>query len=404
MADPVDIRVLIGLPPDDTYRAFQARDELRTTVKWSEMWEADHARAFTVAKVAKLHLLDTIRNSLADVLANGGTFEQWKDRIVPDLQRDGWWGRVEDRELTGTSQPVFVGPRRLETIYRTNMRVSRAAGQYARIQDRKGVAPYLRYSAVMDRRTRPLHRQWHGTILRVDDEWWETHFPPCGWNCRCTVMQLSERDLKANGWTVSERPPEGPPSRFWRAGAEAPEAVPAGIDPGWAYNPGKASMRAIADRAAVSLERTATADLALARGELRELVDSPAFLQAMDEPGTGFPVMVLDDATRDLIGALPRVAMLSSETYQKQRRAHPELVTADYRRIPEIGAAPDVVATEGDNVLILAKQGDGTWLVTVLKRTTSGQGLFVTSFRRQNARSLPRLLRDAAIVRDERAG
>lgn len=262
MPDPVDIRALIGLPPEETARAFEARDELRPTVRWSEMFHDDHARAFTVAKVAKLDLLETIRVSLERVLKEGGTFEQWQAQIRPELERAGWWGRVQDKSLTGTSRPVLVGPRRLRTIYSTNLRVSRAAGQWARIQELKDVAPYLRYSAVMDGRTRPLHRAWHGTILAVDHPWWETHFPPCGWNCRCTVIQLSDRDLRRNGWLVTKNPPRsGPPRSFWRAGADRPEAVPAGIDPGWAYHPGKASMRAIAAKAAATIEEIAKRDV-----------------------------------------------------------------------------------------------------------------------------------------------
>lgn len=395
----VDIRPLIGLPPEDTFRAFRGRDELRLTTKWHEMWQEEHARAFTVAKVARLDLLDTIRNSLADVLANGGTFEQWKDRIIPDLQRAGWWGRVEDKSLTGTSAPVFIGPRRLETIYRTNMRVSRAAGQWARIQDRKDVAPFLRYSAVMDDRTRPLHRQWHGTILPVDHPWWDTHFPPCGWNCRCTATQLSERDLRARGWEVNKAPPpEGPPSRFWRAGSPTPEAVPAGIDPGWAYNPGKASMRAIADKAAATLEAQAGGDLAGARAAVRDLVDSPAFLQALDEPGTAFPVMVLDDEVRAQISAQGHVAMLSSETYAKQRRNHPELLAADYRRLPDIGAAPDLIFQQDDRRLILTRAADGRWMKAVVKVTADRGELFVISLQYARAAEIARLRRRFKLV------
>jgi SPP1 gp7 family putative phage head morphogenesis protein len=395
----IDIRPLIGLPPDDTRRAFDARGELRTTVKWHEMWQGEHARAFTVAKVARLDLLDTIRNSLADVLANGGTFEQWKANIIPDLQRAGWWGRVEDRELTGTSAPVFVGPRRLETIFRTNLRVSRAAGQWARIQDRKDVAPHLRYSAVMDGRTRPLHRLWHGTILPVDHAWWDTHFPPCGWNCRCVVVQLSERDLRANGWEVSKTPPkEGAPRAFWRAGSERPESVPAGIDPGWAYNPGKASMRGMAETAAASLARTAEADLAGARAALRELVDSPSFPHALDEAGAAFPVMLLDDELRGALGAQSRVGMLSAETFAKQRRSHPDIGVAEYRRLPEIGAAPDLVFRQDDQRLVLMRSADGRWMKAVVKVTADRGELFVTSLQWARAREIQRLRRRHALV------
>jgi SPP1 gp7 family putative phage head morphogenesis protein len=398
MAD-VDIRPLIGLPPADTRRAFDARGELRTTVKWHEMWESEHARAFTVAKIARLDLLDTIRNSLADILANGGTLEQWKARIIPDLQRAGWWGRIEDRELTGTSAPVFVGPRRLETIFRTNMRVSRAAGQWARIQDRKDVAPYLRYSAVMDGRTRPLHRLWHGTILPVDHEWWNAHFPPCGWNCRCTVIQLSERDLRERGWKVSKGPPPGgAPRAFWRAGSDKPERVPAGIDPGWAYNPGRASMRGVAETARATLARTAEFDLAGARAALRELLDSPSFPHALEEPGTSFPVMLLDDELRIALGAQGRVGILSAETFANQRRQHPEIGVAEYRQLPEIGGAPDLVFRQDDQRLMFMRASDGRWMKAVVNVSGDRGALLVTSLQWATAREIQRARRRHALL------
>lgn len=405
MADRPDIRQLIHLPPDDTRRAFEARDELRVTVKWHEMWQAEHARAFTVAKVARLDLLDTIRTSLADAIANGATFDQWKDRLIPDLQRAGWWGRVQDRELTGTSAPIRVGPRRLRTIFYTNLRVSRAAGQWARIQARKSVAPYIRYSAVMDSRTRPTHRRWHGTILPVDHPWWNEHFPPCGWNCRCTVMQLGDRDLRANGWSVSKQPPQdGPPTSFWRAGSPTPESVPAGIDPGFAYNPGQASMRAIADKATATIERAAAYDMAIARDALNDLVASPAFLNAMDEPGTAFPVMVLDDDVRQRVAAEGRVAVLSADTYQKQRRSHSELTTDDYRQLPRLGAAPELIFQQDDRRIILMRAEGGHWMKAVVKAADDGRQLFVTSFQRARNREVLRLRRRHRLIFGDWAG
>lgn len=260
------LRPLIGLPPNDTRRAFEARMELRATVKWHEMWQGEHARAFTVAKLARLDLLDDIRNSLADALNNGATLDQWKANLVPTLQRAGWWGRVGDRDLTGTSAPVNIGPRRLETIFRTNMRVSRAAGQWARIQDRKDVAPFLAYFALDDGRARHKHAEWGGllgqprVILPVDDPTWDWLYPPNDWGCRCHVIQLSQTDLDRRGWKVSPAPERGTLKRFFRAGSATPEMVPEGIGPGWAYNPGKASQQAVAEKAEAVLNAIAAAD------------------------------------------------------------------------------------------------------------------------------------------------
>jgi SPP1 gp7 family putative phage head morphogenesis protein len=374
MPDTPPIQSVIGLPPDETVAAFRARDDLRVTNRWSEMWHGDHARAFTVAKVAKLDLLNTIRASLDDVVANGGTFEQWQDKLVPELEKAGWWGDVDDRDLTGADHVIHVGPRRLRTIFDTNLRMSRAAGRWTRIQALKDVRPYLRYTAVMDGRTRPQHRIWHGTILPVDHPWWDTHFPPCGWNCRCTVRQLSARDLVRHHWHVSDVPREGPPKLFYRAGSTEPVAVPAGISPGFAYNPGKAHMAAVADKATRSLEATAALDVAAARSTLDELVQSDAFLQALAEPGASFPVMVLDDAVAKRIGATNRVPVLSSDSYAKQlgrtnrSAGHAELTIDQYRMLPEIGATPKYIFDAGKERHFAFFRPDlNKWLVAILK-------------------------------------
>jgi len=392
------LALTIGLPPAETVRAFEARDDLRQTVRWSEMWHEDHARAFTVAKVAKLDLLATIRRSLDDMLRNGGTFEAWQAAIQPELVKAGWWGRVDDRALTGADHAITVGPRRLRTIYDTNLRMSRAAGRWSRIQELKAERPFLRYTAVMDARTRPEHRVWHGTILHVDDPWWDTHYPPCGWFCRCTVRQLSQRDLDRKGWSVSSVPPEGSPKRFYRAGGEM-VAVPAGIAPGFAYNPGKASMAAVADKAIRTLEETAYLDLAAARTVLDDLVASDAFLETLAEPGAAFPVMVLDERLRTAIGADARVVRLSSDTYAKQRgqtersSGHGELTVADYRRLPGIGGAPDHAFKDRDRHIVVMKSDGGDWWYAVVKTTSDGHELYLSSFRRGDDRNLRRLQR-----------
>jgi hypothetical protein len=167
--------------------------------------------------------------------------------------------------------------------------MARAAALWDRIQASKATLPYLRYSAVMDGRTRPLHALWHGTILPVDHPWWLTHFPPNGWRCRCTVMQLNDRMLARRGWTVSKTPPEGPVRPFWRKGAREPVFVPAGIDPGFGYNAGIAREVALSRKAAESLDQARAAGMsevaAALHAELTGLLRSrPQLLPARPQP------------------------------------------------------------------------------------------------------------------------
>jgi hypothetical protein len=74
------------------------------------------------------------------------------------------------------------------------------------------VRPWLRYVHVdpnlTQRTSRHEHAEWHGLILPVDHEWWLTHYSRNGWNCRCYVVSVSERDLGRYGWRVSEEAPD----------------------------------------------------------------------------------------------------------------------------------------------------------------------------------------------------
>ncbi len=256
MTDPVDIRQLVNLPPDEAIRFLDAKG-YRVSVDWRDTWQDEHASAFTVAKVARVDLLREIHVSLLDAMASGQTFDDWKAGLQPRLEAAGWWGRVVDPDITGTADPVIVGPRRLRTIYDTNLRMARATALWGRIEAGKAAMPYLRYSAVLDGRTRPQHRAWHDIVLPVDHPWWRTHFPPNGWNCRCTAVQMNDRMLARRGLKVTENPPEGPPVAYLRRGGGAPEFAPAGIDPGFAYNPGRARARLVLEKAADSLTRAA---------------------------------------------------------------------------------------------------------------------------------------------------
>lgn len=49
---------------------------------------------------------------------------------------------------------------------------------------------YLQYRTMMDDKVRPEHASLHGVTLPADDSFWDEYYPPNGWNCRCTVVQV----------------------------------------------------------------------------------------------------------------------------------------------------------------------------------------------------------------------
>lgn len=48
----------------------------------------------------------------------------------------------------------------------------------------------LQYRTAMDDKVREEHAILQGTTLPPSDPFWDKYYPPLGWNCRCTVVQV----------------------------------------------------------------------------------------------------------------------------------------------------------------------------------------------------------------------
>ena len=52
----------------------------------------------------------------------------------------------------------------------------------------------LQYRTALDDKVRPEHAALEGVTLPQDDPFWNTAFPPNGWNCRCNVVPVLKED------------------------------------------------------------------------------------------------------------------------------------------------------------------------------------------------------------------
>ena len=55
----------------------------------------------------------------------------------------------------------------------------------------------LQYRTAADGKVRPEHASMHGITLPPSDSFWEEFYPPNGWNCRCTVVQVRKSKYPA---------------------------------------------------------------------------------------------------------------------------------------------------------------------------------------------------------------
>lgn len=230
---------LMPLSPEEAIKYFRAKG-YKFSWNWYELWQEAHTKAFTVAKAMRQDILEDIWEALDKALAEGTTLQKFKSDLTPILQEKGWWGRKLVGDKEGAVEVQLGSPHRLKTIFNVNIQTSYQAGHYKAMTDPDVLEarPYFRYVAVNDSRTRPEHSAWHNTVLPADDPWWDTHYPPNGWNCRCTVVSVSDNEIKRDGLSINKSPKI---ETYEWLNPKTGEIIdlPKGIDPGWAYNPGK---------------------------------------------------------------------------------------------------------------------------------------------------------------------
>lgn len=219
----------------------QAIDFYRDKIKlpssgWTDIWQQQHSHAFVVAGASSDALVEDLYNAIQDAKANGGGYADFKGRFEDIASKHGWAYK---------GSPGW----RSRIIYDTNIKQSYSAGRYQQMQAVKHLRPFWQYKHNTLEHPRLTHKAWDGMILPADDAWWDTHMPQNAWGCNCTVHSLSrveaKREWEARGMTG----PDESPDIIWeektvgRYGSN-PRTVltPQGIDPGFAYNPGKAYL------------------------------------------------------------------------------------------------------------------------------------------------------------------
>jgi SPP1 gp7 family putative phage head morphogenesis protein len=71
---------------------------------------------------------------------------------------------------------------------------ARSTKNWNAIERDKYILKYLTYETVGDSRVRPTHAELDGITRPVDDQFWDSYYPPNGWRCRCSTT--SHEDVK----------------------------------------------------------------------------------------------------------------------------------------------------------------------------------------------------------------
>lgn len=214
MAEPHPIAVVFS----EAIEALRRRVAIGAD-EWQQILAEEGVTASLIAEDMVTSVVEDLARAALDALEQGSSLEMFRkdyDRIV---KASGWSYKGDSGWHS-------------ELVFRMHTGMATAAGRWEQAQRLQAAQPgrviYARYVTVGDHRVRPTHQEWQGIILPITHPFWQTHWPPNGFNCRCTIQIVLESDLRRYGWTVT---PDNDPRL----------AVPP--DQGWEFNPGVASER-----------------------------------------------------------------------------------------------------------------------------------------------------------------
>lgn len=135
------------------------------------------SRAFAVAGIDDASTLQRVRDRLAD-LPSGGNWNDIRNDIAADI------------DLTDDA-----AQRKAENLLRIHGFQAYAVSRHQAQFDPDNLATYLKYVTCHDDRVRPEHAALDGIILPRSDPFWNTHYPPWDWGCRCLAVEMMAEEV-----------------------------------------------------------------------------------------------------------------------------------------------------------------------------------------------------------------
>ena len=170
--------------------------------------------AIIVAKNTSLVIEAAAQNAASEIVTNGQHVRQ---------------GMLTMKEHLASAGLSAQRPWLIETLVRTQTQLAYGAGRWQMGQDPR-IQEILwgwEYKTVGDDRVRPAHMGLDGVKLPKSHERWGTIWPPNGYNCRCTVVEIfkDQQDL-ANIQPIPDQ-----------VTIDGKDVIP-GADRNWGFNPG----------------------------------------------------------------------------------------------------------------------------------------------------------------------
>lgn len=164
---------------------------------YNVMTPIQRQQAVSIAGLGQTEQIKHVMGLVNDQLDSGGTFADFQNAVKK--------GDID----------INLPRHRLDNIFRTNIQGAYGRGRWYQQQQNKDERPYLMRDGINDSRQRPAHRILDGIIRPIDDPFWDIHYAPDDFKCRCHMRSLTKEQAEAKGITVdSDLPDINPQNGF----------------------------------------------------------------------------------------------------------------------------------------------------------------------------------------------
>jgi len=176
---------------DEAAEDFRSRVAV-TDAEYEALSRAERARAFHLASVNELAVVQLVFDELDLAITKGLPLEEFQARVA--------------EKLTNAQR---LGGYHLETVFRNATQSAYNAGRWHQMTDAEvsSSRPYWLFDAVLDdRTTEHICRPLDGTCKAHDDPFWLTHWPGLHHRCRSGIRSLRHSAAVRHGITVGDPP------------------------------------------------------------------------------------------------------------------------------------------------------------------------------------------------------
>jgi Phage Mu protein F like protein len=377
------INAVFGRPFKQQVAAFRLRlGNLAPTAKWTDIWQAEHDRAFMVAGAIKADVLADIAAMIDKAISQGTTLETFRKEFRAMVATKGW-------QISPAGQGTKGGEAwRTRLIYKTNLSVSYAAGRFAQLVEANHAYWIYFHGASLE--PREQHLAWDGLILPPSHPFWATHAPPNGWGCSCYIIGAgSMAGAIRRGGKPDLKLPDN-----WQA-LDPRTGAPLGIDKGWAYAPGASVVDTVNLAASKIASLPAQLGSALGQGQAEVIKRAwPEWLRAVeasDVQKPGLVGVIKPDVLEALAGVdrrpasaeiMVRPGLVTGPKAERHLAKGDALTVIDWQNLPDLVVAPKAVLLDtktGNLIYLLEGENSAAQLAIHLDYLTRIDRIAVTT-------------------------